>query len=124
MPDMAMFNSAPIEDLWQKCMKIEVQPGQDGKTYTYRYMGADIIKMFGRDYTNTDINRKIYNKYPFGVLVKTMDQALETSTLVIDENQLVNEMGKVIKYRSCVLPFGNETKGITHFIVGISDRQF
>lgn len=123
MPEIAMFNSAPIEDLWHKCMKIEIQPTQDGTSFTYRYLGSSITTMFGRDITNTTVNMKM-TKYPLGVIVRAMDNCMIMKTFVIDENQFVNEKGKIVKYRSCVMPFGNETKGITHLIMGISDRQF
>jgi len=123
MPEIAHFNPAAIEDLWPQCMKLETFPAQGQPQFTYRYMGAKLITLFGKDLTGQTIDRN-ESRYPFSMIVLKLEEAYFLGKGCEDESQFVNEKSKLIKYRACFLPFGNETKGITHFIVGLSDRSF
>ena len=123
MPEIGQLNPAVIEDLWQQCMKIEVNRTQTGIGYTYRFMGEKLIAMFGRDLTASTIDLRS-SQYPYGVIVKSLEGVMNERKFVLDENQFVNEKGKVIKYRGCIMPFGSEAKGITHLVVGLSDRTY
>lgn len=121
MPEIAQFNQSTIDDLWQSCLKIEVNRVQGGYNYTYKYMGSRLIQLFGKDLTGSSVDHNMA-RYPYKVLVTKLDEAMVAGRILVDENQFTNEKGKTIKYRSCFLPFGNEAKGITHFIIGLSDN--
>lgn len=123
MPEINQFNAATIEDLWKNCLKLEASPGQGAIRYVCRYMGPKLVPMFGKDLTGMVMDSLI-TRYPYGVVVKMLDASFKEGKLMVDQNQFVNEKGKVIKYRACFLPFGNESRGVTDFIVGISDRTF
>lgn len=121
MPEIAQFNPSTIDDLWQNCMKVELNMSQGGGTYSYKYMGGKLVTLFGRDLTGTSVERTVV-RYPYIVLIKKLDESVRAKKFMLDENQFVNDKGKVIKYRCCFLPFGTEAKGVTHIIVGLSDN--
>jgi hypothetical protein len=124
MPEINQFNTGPIDDLWSQCMKFEVTPAQGGgHIYTYRFLGEKLIPVFGRDLTGTMVNKSSQH-YPFQVIIQQLEKILNQKTLIVDENQFINPKGKVVKYRACFMPFGNENRGVTHIIVGLSDKHF
>ena len=51
------------------------------------------------------------------------NQAPPSPTPLLDTGQFVSETSKVIKFRSCLLPFGTEER-ITHVVVGFSWREY
>lgn len=122
MPEIAQFNPATIDDLWENCLKMDLSKVQGGVVYSYSYMGSRLVKMFGRDLTGTVIDRSIA-QYPYGVLLKKLELAASSGEFMLDENRFVSDSGNVVRYRCCFLPFGNETKGVTHVIVGMSDNS-
>ena len=123
MPEIHQLNPSVIEDLWQSCMKIEATHAQGGTSYSYRFVGEKLVAMFGRDLTNNTVDLRM-SQYPYGVLVKALEDVMQTRKFALSENQFVNEKGNVVKYRGCVMPFGNEARGVTHLVVGLSDKTY
>lgn len=123
MPEIQQLNPGSIDDLWHSCMRLNTVQSQGGTSYTYHFMGENLIKLFGRDLTNTTVNRNM-TQYPYNVIINKLDDVMAQKKCVIDHNQFVNDKGRVVKYRACFLPFGNDAKGITNVVVGISDREF
>ncbi len=56
-------------------------------------------------------------------IVRRVDDIIATPKALYDEGQFVNERSKIVKYRSCLLPFGKEGK-VTHILAGLSWREF
>jgi len=123
MPEISQLNPHSIEDLWSQCMKLEALQTQGGVTYYYRFVGSVLAEMYGSDPTNREVDRKV-KQYPMNIIVDKLDGVAAARNFLIDENQFVNGRGKLVKYRACLMPFGNETKGVTHIVVGFSGREF
>ena len=123
MPNFSQFNPSTIDDLWAHCMVLSVAPTQNGRRYMYSYVGDALVQMFGSNLLGSAVDSKAVN-YPFSVIIKMLDATYEQGKVATDQNQIINDKGKIIKYRACFLPFGTEGRGITHFVVGISDKQF
>ncbi len=123
MPEIQQLNPATIDDMWQQCIKFGTFHTQGGYSYNYLFMGEQLIKMYGRDLTSQMVNVHV-SEYPLNIMIKKLDGIMLEKTFMIDENQFVNGRGKLVKYRACFMPFGNEAKGITHIVVGYSGREF
>ena len=123
MPEIQHLNTSGIDDMWQQCMNLGVHPGQGGHSYTYLFMGEKIIAMYGRDLTSQMVNPHT-GEYPMNIVVKKLGSVMQSKTILIDENQFINHRSRVVKYRACFMPFGNETRGVTHIVIGFSGREF
>ncbi len=123
MPEIGQLNPAGIDDMWQQCMKIGTFQTQGGFTYNYLFMGEKLVEMYGKDLTSQVVNPHA-SEYPLNIVVNKLDGIMTARAFLIDENQFVNERGKLVKYRACLMPFGNEAKGVTHIVVGFSGREF
>jgi hypothetical protein len=119
IPEIQRFNAEAIEDIWPHCFKISIA----GKFYQYDYMGEPLIKLYGRDLTGqmADVRMK---QFPASVVYAALRDVLDKREPVYGDGHLVNSDGRLIKYRSCFLPFGNAKRGVTHVVVGMSYRVF
>lgn len=122
-PQLEKFNTASIPDVWDFCFQVKVKSEDDNLEYKYEYVGQQIIKAFGKDLTGQKVNAKIH-MVPGGNVINKMDECVQRCEPVIEQGKFINEKDKIIKYRSCILPFGNHHDGITHLIVGMSWKAY
>lgn len=123
MPEISQLNPSVIEDLWQNCMQIELAPSQAGVLYTYRYIGEKLIALLGQDLTHSSMNLR-NSQYPYSIIIKSLETVIQERKFVLDQNQFLTEKGHLVKYRGCIMPFGTEAKGVTHLVIGLSDRTY
>lgn len=123
-PDFSKLNRAVIADIWPNCLIIKAQPKADGSEPQYQYteIGSKAESIFpenpvGKYFT---ANARVM---PAARLMRRMAELTVQSEPLIDDGQFVNEKNKVVKFRSCLVPFGvNGT--ITHVLIGLSWREF
>jgi hypothetical protein len=121
-PDIYQLNTSAIEDVWPFCFKVSIDTSK-GISYKYEYMGEPIAKLYGDDMTGRAIEHNARD-FPGSVIHTKIPQAVETRLPLTDDGHFVNRLGQMIKYRACILPFGNDKDGVTHVVVGLSCRVF
>jgi hypothetical protein len=122
LPDVHQLNSAALDDVWPYCFKVGIDT-RKGISYKYEYMGEPIAKLYGDDLTGRAIEHKAKD-FPGAPIHAKIPEAVESRKPINDDGHFVNRAGKLIKYRACILPFGNEKDGVTHVVVGLSCRVF
>ncbi len=125
LPEFSKFNSSSIADAWDTCMTLAIQPSQDNNARTYKYvqLGPKLVTMLGKDPTGSYVKAK-QRGFPGARIIKDIDKAADSAEPLYDGGQFVTEKNKVVKFRSCLLPFGNANDGVTHMLVGLSWREF
>ncbi len=121
-PEIAQFNPATVEDLWPYCCRIAVDRRGE-LAYKYEYMGKGVSEMNGRDLTGQALDHRL-KQFLGGTIFTKLGEVLAGHTPLEHEGHLINQLGGMVKYRACFLPFGTEAKEVTHIIVGISYRVF
>ena len=123
LPEIQHFNAQSVEDVWDQCFRVSISQ-RNGLSYTYEYMGKPVINLYGGDMTGEEVDEKM-RQFPGSPLHKRMRDVINERKPLQDEGHIVNsKSGKILKYRACLLPFGNDGKGITHMVVGLSYREF
>jgi PAS domain len=125
MPDFALFNASSIADIWQNCILFTVSPAdQGGKSHTLNFyqMGEKIRTMYGGDMVGRSFN-STQRHFQGAAIVKRVDEIISHPAAITDTGQFVNEKSKIIKYRSCLLPFGRHGT-VTNLLIGLSWREF
>ena len=124
MPDFSHFNASAIEDIWQNCVLFTVAPSVDNKTAALNFYqigdklsGIYAASMVGRSFTAGQ------KHFQGAAIVRRMEQILDKPEPITDVGQFINEKSKIVKFRSCLLPFGRNGK-VTHVITGLSWREF
>ncbi len=124
IPEFAKFNASAIDDLWQQCILFVVNPTTEGRTPTLSfYMVGDKLKgIYGNDAVGKMFN-PTQRHFQGAAVVRKIDEIIAHPAPVIDVGQFIGENNKMVKYRSCLLPFGSDGV-VTHVIAGLSWREF
>ena len=119
-PDIMQFNTNAIEDVWGYCLRLGLETQKD--TYRYEYMGDHLIGIYGSDLTGRVLDHPSAT-FPGVSLHRKIADAVE-GIPVEDEGHFLKGNGGMVKYRACLLPFGNPQQGVTHVVIGLSCRAF
>lgn len=124
MPTIEQFNPGALSDIWPQCLQLALDMSSPTAIrYKYEYLGQPMIEMFREDMTGRTVDMRM-KEFPGMRIVKNIQIVMQTHQPQKDENQFSNADGRMVKYRCCFLPFGDDKRGITHIIVGMSHRIF
>lgn len=124
LPDYAHFRSGSIDDIWPNCMVLMAEPAASGQQFRFHYVGAKLEDVCGKELSGQIAHQRMQALVAATKIVRKIDEVYSSKLPVLDEGQFVNKKSKIVKYRAILLPFGNETVGVTHAIVGLSWREF
>lgn len=123
MPPFQKFNPSAIDDIWDHCLLLAVNDNNPDKlSYSYYRMGDKVKGLYKGDVIGQTVNPKMKGSQGAGI-VKKVGEVLENPEPFYDNGQFINGNNKVVKFRSCMLPFGSNGH-VTHVIVGLSWREF
>jgi hypothetical protein len=122
MPDYKKHNSGAIEDLWPFCFVVSVVPAHKN-VYKYDYVGEKIVEAYGKDPSGTTVDLRA-ERFPNSVISRNLPIVADLEAPKELDGNILTDAGKILKYRSVLLPFGSEKAGLTHVLVGLSYRTF
>ncbi len=123
IPKIEQFNPGAIADLWQRCFKIVIYKERASQSYIYDYVGEELDDIFGKGLVGSSVKSRSAS-IPAKKMIEHMEKSIKELQPNILEGQFVSEKNQVVKYRSCLLPFGHDKDNVTHFIIGFSWRAF
>ena len=123
LPLFQKFNSAAIQDVWDYCMLLAVNDtGGKEVGYSYYKLGDKVRELYSTDVAGQSFNPK-HRGAQNSKITQRVGEIVEQKTPLYDEGKFVNERSKIVKFRSCMLPFG-QNNSVTHIVVGLSWREF
>jgi hypothetical protein len=124
MPDFSQFNPSSISDIWQQCVLFTVAPSVDNTNSTLNFyqIGDKLSSIYAGDMIGRSFTAG-QKHFQGAAIMRHMQQIITNPAPIMDAGQFINEKSKVVKYRSCLLPFGRNGK-VTHVITGLSWREF
>jgi len=125
VPEFNQFNVGAIEDIWNQCVLFTVQHSANGLPPTIHFyrIGDKLSAIYNPNMVGRSM--KAGQKHFQGAsIVRKIGEVIEIPTLIQDQGQFINEHSKVVKYRSCMLPFGTKEGKVTHVVAGLSWREF
>lgn len=128
LPEYTRLNVSTIDDLWQNCMVLVPMPRAAASTRTQttlkmHHLGKKVSEVIG----NASVGNYIMTRtrqFAGDRILQRIDELIDNRNPIEETGQFVNDKNKVVKYRSCLLPFGNMQDGVTHVLVGLSWREF
>ena len=120
------FNHEAIAEIWPQCFVLSVgSSGTDrgGFTYRYEYIGDIIKDALGENPTGEMINLNMKNT-PGIKIIENIDICTTELKILYESGKFINNNSKVIKYRSCMAPFGKAGESATNIIVGLSWQSY
>ncbi|MFW0777015.1 MAG: PAS domain-containing protein [Rickettsiales bacterium] len=114
MPAEGDIDPDDIADIWSSCFLICIDEVTQRIGYRYSYMGDKLIEAYGDDVSNPDVAERLISTGSLPI-IKKFDEAVSGQKPVTDESEFVNLKGLNIRYRTCILPLGQDGK-ITHLL--------
>lgn len=125
--DIYKFNSEAIAEIWPQCFMMNVENrgsiNDENFLYKYEYVGSIIIDAFGKNPTGEVVNIDIKSA-PGIKIIENIDYCAKELKILNENGRFVNQKSKVIKYRSCMAPFGKKGEPATNIIVGLSWQSY
>ena len=124
IPEFSQLNSSVIADIWQQCILFTVSPAVENKPFTLNFyqVGDQVRDIYGKDMVGRSFNTA-QRCFQGAAIVRRIGETIDNPVPITDSGQFVNERSKIVKYRSCLLPFGRDKK-VSHVLVGLSWREF
>lgn len=125
LPQWEKFNIAALQDIWGQCCvwRVDISATGHGNQYTYEYVGSNAQEALGTNLTGVVFASHL-QKFPAARITERIEETVLSLAPIMDEGSFVNQKNKVVKYRSCLLPFGTIKGKVTHVILGLSWRTF
>ncbi len=123
LPPFQKFNNSAIADIWSHCFVVDVDERGGVKNYVYEYVGESIVNAYGKNPAGDRMSSKMHD-VPGGTIVTKIDNCVDGKQIVVEQGQFINQKSKIVKYRSCMLPFGKANGTVTHIVTGLSWREF
>lgn len=124
-PSYPQLNPASLDDIWDNCLALHAQPAAgNARPYVYIHCGQMVAQAIGQDLTGQTMTTNM-KFFPGAKIIKRVDEVTSQSlpTPLLDDGQFVNDAGKVVKYRACLLAFGANGV-VSHVLIGVSWRAF
>jgi hypothetical protein len=124
VPEFSHFNPSAIDDIWQQCIIFTIQPQVAGAppVVNFTRVGEKIRPLYTRDMTGQNVSSG-QKHFQGAALIQRIGSVIVQPAPLMDQGQFVNEHHKIVKYRSCLLPFATASR-VSHVLVGISWREF
>lgn len=122
--EFAHFNSSAISDIWPQCVLLLVQPATSGAASMLQIqnIGENLKPLFGQEWLGKSIS-SLHRQFPAAAIIRRAQEMIDSPHIVTDEGQFVNRSTKVVKFRSCLIPFLTKER-VSHIVVGLSWREF
>lgn len=111
------INPEEIEAIWDSCYVVRIEPGESEPSFRYVYLGQSLVEAYG----GTESSREICEKLAYPVnnhLIVRFKQVIESRSPLIEESEFANSQGLLIKFRTCMLPLGNQDYEEVAYIIG------
>lgn len=124
IPDFGHFNPSSVAEIWQNCVLFTVSPAVANKPFVINFfqIGDKLRSIYSSDMLGRSFNTAQHH-FQGAAILRRIEETIEKPVPLIDAGQYINERSNLVKYRSCLLPFGRDGK-ITHVVVGLSWREF
>lgn len=110
------------DDVWQQCCAFTVHEEHSKTILMGDFAGVRARQALGRDITG-EVLAVGAAQFEAARLLNNAEKALKERDVELDEGHFVNADSKIIKFRSCLLPFGRNSR-VTHLLLGVSWRAF
>ncbi len=125
VPEIKDWRAGHLMDTVPFCARIRIKD-QDVKAPLcgFEEVGDKLQEAFGKEGMVGKLVRPTTPVFPAARIIRRIPEMIAAATPIEDDGQFVNESGKVVKYRSALLPFADH-KGIVEVtIIGFNWRIF
>lgn len=115
-PPIEAISPITLQDIWDDCFVISVEPDGEFHTLTFEYIGHHVMEAYGNA-LEEEFNSAIVQAYSANILSKALE-VLQLKEPVHDQATFTNKQDQLVKYRLSMVPLGN-SNGISHVLGGM-----
>ncbi len=113
-PTEAEINIDDIAEIWPHCFLISIDDVTRRLGYRYSYLGDSLIEAFGESGSGDAASQLLATgEMP---MVKSFNEVSVSRAPITDESEFVNLKNIRIKYRTSLLPLGENAEQISHIL--------
>jgi hypothetical protein len=149
LPEWEKFNQESFKELWRQCCGWKVDTATSNTiVYTYEHIGESLKKVAGdnrigkkvtshrpasgHDHTNIkpghgttdELLIQHFDNFPAARILQKIDRTVQKPAIVIEEGRVTDGEGNDIRFRSCLLPFGDKEGVVSHMVLGLSWKKY
>lgn len=124
IPEFSSFSKSAIQDIWDSCIIMTAQPTAEGglPQFQFKELGSKVRALFPNDPIGQYFTAGA-KVFPAARIMRRLPDVYRVPPPIIEESQFVTDKSKIVKFRSCLVPFGRDGK-VSHVLVGLSWREF
>lgn len=107
------INAESLRDIWSSCFLVTVKP----QGFAYDYIGKELLDAYGDDLTGREITETLLYPHP-RTLFDTFKHVVASAEPATEDGEFTNSKGRLIKYRSSVLPLAGRGRAGVSFLLG------
>jgi hypothetical protein len=124
-PEYKHFRAPQINDALPFCAKIRVQdPENPSPLCGFEEAGQKLQEAFGKDALVGKLLRPNAPIFPAARIIRNIPVIINGLQPIEDDGQFTNESGKLVKYRSILLPFVEYKANVEIVVIGFNWRVF
>jgi hypothetical protein len=105
-----------LMEIWDSCFLVRVESHAAERKYTYLHLGSALVTAYGGTLDDKEICEKLV--FPSNMsLVHKFDEVVNRAAPILDESEFTNSRNVPVRYRSIMLPLGQQD-GKVGFIIG------
>jgi len=123
LPKYQKFNNARLQDIWENCFTLIVNEKMGNRMYKYEHVGEEVHKAYGSKLVG-DFTMQTIKGIPGVKVLEKIDECITAKKIFVEDGKFINKESKMIKFRSCILPFGSDGENVDHVVTGLSWRKY
>lgn len=150
LPLWEKFDPTSFSDIWKQCCGWKVESGEASSVvFTYDYIGESVKEALGKDLAGQSFKSQVrtaqgvyppkraegakpvevmfsehFKEFPVASIVKKVEKVVHKNMPLVDEGRFVNASNITIRYRSCMLPFGDKDGKLDRIVLGLSWKSY
>lgn len=119
-PEETEIDTEALADLWNSCFLLNTNKSSD-HGFKYEFMGPSLIEAYGVDLTGQTHTEETAPNIVS--ILNAFKDIVANGTEAVDESEFVNTSRQTVKYRCCLVPFGNAPDNVK-YILGLMRWKF
>jgi hypothetical protein len=124
-PKEKEIDPADLSEIWDSCFLVRYNAdAEDENEFTYLYLGKALVEAYGgQDATARDVCSRLV--FPSSMsLIHKFREIIKTGQPAEEVNEFMNAKKFLIKYRSTMLPLGDDQRKVRFIIGGMKWKAF
>lgn len=112
-----------LQSIWDSCFLVRIDPNAE-RPYAYSYLGKALVAAYGgQDGSEREVCEALV--YPSSMsMVHKFKEVADTKAPINEDGEFTNSVGELIKFRSELLPLGDQDGEVAYILGGMKWKVY